>query len=105
MTFRLVGYGEPRSKIQFTSFARMPNLIYRACHATSTVSNTAYIQKAVCEALARDLDLPLQDLLDECPPHRGIRLYDFGTQGLPIDKLQSGGRVRIGPANTNEETR
>lgn len=104
MPFRL---DEFRAKIQFTTFARMPHLIYRACHATDTVSNTVYIQRAVCEALARDLDIPLQDLLDLCPEprSRAKHVWHETDPGLPIHKVQSGGRRRIGPANTIEEVR
>jgi hypothetical protein len=60
-----------RAKVQFVTFARMPSLIYKAAKAQGTVSNTRYIQEAVCEKLARDLDLDLDGLLNELPPPRG----------------------------------
>jgi hypothetical protein len=94
MPFRLT---DERAKIQFLTSARMPNLIYRACVKTGTLSNTAYIQRAVCEALARDLDIPLADLLAELPPHRGnaATLFDGTRRAVH----------RVGPANTVEEVR
>jgi hypothetical protein len=69
MPFRL---DEFRAKIQFITSAEMPNLIFKACQATGTVSNTRYIQEAVCERLARDLDIPVADLLDRLPPPKGM---------------------------------
>lgn len=67
MPFRL---NEHRAKIQFITSAAMPNRIYKACLKTDTVSNTRYIQEAVCAALSRDLDIPLDDLLAELPEPR-----------------------------------
>lgn len=109
MPYRLDSEGFPgRSKIQFTSSAAMPHLIYQACLATGTVSNTVYCQHAVAEALARDLGMPLADLLADLPAPRGPakHLYDpaEGTMrryGIQAD--QSGGQRRIGPANTIED--
>jgi hypothetical protein len=75
MPFRL---NEFTAKVQFTTSARTPNLIYKACLKTGTVSNTAYVQRAVAEALARDLDIDLQELLDELPPNRGASHVLFG---------------------------
>lgn len=69
---------EFRAKIQFITSARMPSLIYKALTPSGHVSNTVYIQHAVCEALSRDLDIPLQELLDELPPARGSALAKFG---------------------------
>lgn len=92
-----------RAKIQFTTAAWMPSRIYQACQATGILSNTVYCQRAVCEALARDLGLDLQALLDDLPAARGpaAHLYD------PADHAQArfGDRVLIGPANTIEEVR
>lgn len=68
MPFRLDDF---RAKIQFITYAAMPSQIFRAAKATGKVSNTQYIQHAVCEALARDLGLDLQDLLDTLPPPKG----------------------------------
>lgn len=104
--------GEFVAKIQFVASAEMPRLIYLACQKTGTPSNTAYLQQAVCEALARDLDLPLDRLLDRLPPRRGpaAHLYDPDQHtmarypvGVHVD--QTGGTFRIGPANTIEEVR
>lgn len=92
MPFRL---NEHRAKIQFVTSAAMPSLIYKAVVATDKVSNTVYIQHAVCEALARDLDLDLQMLLDALPPPRGMSAVPFGGDRRP----------RPGPANTVEEVR
>lgn len=94
MPFRLT---EHRAKIQFVTSARMPHDIYKACLVTGTLSNTAYVQRAVCEALARDLDLPLEELIAALPPARGRSgmLFD-GTRQVVN---------RPGPANTVEEVR
>lgn len=94
MPFRL---NEHRAKIQFVTSARMPSDIYKACLATGIRSNTAYIQRAVCEALARDLDIPLATLLAALPESRGTsdRLFDGTRRAVP----------RTGPANTVEEVR
>lgn len=68
MPYRL---GEGRTKIQFVTASCMPALIYGAAKATDVPSNTRYIQEAVCEKLARDLDIPLENLLSELPPPKG----------------------------------
>jgi hypothetical protein len=104
--FRL---NEWRAKIQFTTSARMPSDIYHACLATGTVSNTVYCQHALVDALARDLDIDRQILLDALPEPRarGKHLFAPGEirNGVSIEKEQSGGVFRIGPANTDEEVR
>ena len=71
-------YGEYRAKIQFTTAAWMPYQIYQACKATGVLSNTRYCQEAVCEKLARDLDLDLEELLLQLPKGRTVntRLWD-----------------------------
>ena len=81
MPFRL---NEFRAKIQFVTSARMPSLVYKAVVATGKPSNTVYIQHAVCEALSRDLGIPLQELLDELPPCRGMSAVPFGPDRKPI---------------------
>lgn len=68
MPFRL---DEFRAKMQFITSARMPHLVYRAAIKTGKPSNTVYIQHVLCEALARDLGLDLDELLDELPPPQG----------------------------------
>lgn len=89
MPFRL---NEHRAKIQFLASARIPSLIYRASVLTGAKSNTVYIQRAICAALARDLDLDEDELLAEQPPSRG-------RQGEFTDH-----RV-TGPGNTIESVR
>lgn len=89
--------GEPphfAAKIQFVCSAATPRLIYLACLATDTISNTAYIQQAVSAALARDLGLDYDDLIAAHPPHRGNAKHRYPR-----------GPNLIGPANTVEEVR
>lgn len=89
MPFRLT---EHRAKIQFLASARLPYLVYKASVATGTPSNTAYIQRALCEKLARDLDLDLAELIDEQPPSRS-RAGELRTHR------------HTGPGNTVESVR
>ena len=93
MPFRL---DEFRAKIQFVTSSQMPHLIYKACLRTNTASNTRYIQEAVCEKLARDLDMPLQDLLDALPPCRtaAAALWDGSRRPVPRPLCVRGSRVR-----------
>ena len=86
---------EFRAKIQFITFAEMPAMIYKAVLARKLVSNTVYIQHAVCEALARDLDIPLENLLAKLPTPRGKAAVPFGENRRPMP----------GPANTVETVR
>lgn len=74
---------EFRAKIQFITSARMPSLIFKAVQATGKQSNTVYLQHAVCEALSRDLGIPVQELLDELPPPRGSAAVPFGGDRKP----------------------
>lgn len=90
--FRL---NEFRAKIQFITSAEFPSLIYKAVLATGKVSNTVYIQHAVAEALARDLNLPLEQILERLPPPRGRSAAVFGPNREPMP----------GPGNTHEEVR
>jgi hypothetical protein len=92
MPFRL---SELSAKIQFITSAQMPSMIYRACLATGTVSNTVYIQRALAEALARDLNIPVEDIMANLPAPRGpaAHLYEHDQP------------VRIGPGNTIETVR
>lgn len=92
LPFRL---NEFRAKVQFITSAEMPSLIYKAVCATGKVSNTVYIQHAVCEALSRDLGIPLERLLDALPPPRGRAATPFerGKPQLP------------GPTSTIHEVR
>lgn len=92
MPFRLTDH---RAKIQFVTSARMPSLIYKAVQAGDKVSNTQYIQHAVCEALARDLGLDLDTLLGELPPPAGPAMVPFGDDRRPRRaKHNSVGAVR-----------
>ena len=68
-----------RHPIRFVASARMPHDIYLACQATGTVSSSVYIQHAVCEALARDLKIPLEELLDALPEPKGNAATLFGA--------------------------
>ena len=56
-----------QAKIHFVTSARMPSLIYKAAKKTGKCSNTVYIQHALCEILARDLDMDEDELLGELP--------------------------------------
>jgi hypothetical protein len=81
-----------RARIDFMTSAAMPSQIYKAAKAKGFFSNTHYIQVALCEALARDLDMPLEELIAALPPHRG---QERGfVQKYP---------ARVGPKNTVEE--
>lgn len=77
---------EFRAVMHFMTFARMPSLVRKAAAKKGMPSNTVYVQHAVCEALARDLGLPLQELLDELPANRthglfgGTRQWKGGVQ-------------------------
>jgi hypothetical protein len=69
-------------------------MVYKACLATGTPSNTVYIQHAVCEALARDLDIPLQRLLDALPSPRSR-----------ANNLFDANRRVVGPASLHEDVK
>jgi hypothetical protein len=115
MPFRLdEKYGEFRAKIQFTTAAWMPYKIYQACLATGILSNTRYCQIAVCEKLARDLDLDLDELVSQLPRARTVANHLFDPGGtLPGVKPRDGQRNRHtrvmigrpGMGNTDEEVR
>ena len=82
MPFRLgEKYGEFRAKIQFTTAAWMPYKIYLACRETGVLSQTAYCQIAVCEKLAKDLDLDLDELVSQLPARRTMSNYLFDPRG------------------------
>ena len=69
--------------------AQMPSLIYKAAMRTGKVSNTVYIQHAVCEALSRDLGIALDDLLATLPEPRSNAKTLFG----PDRRQRPNGRV------------
>lgn len=105
----------PRTKIQFTTGAWMPQMIYRACLITGTSSNTTYAQTAICEKLARDLDVDLDELLSRLPKGRTMSVHLFNPDDPPerqpgghrtyykVNEDSGGGVGNIGPANTVEE--
>lgn len=108
--------GEFRAKIQFTTAAWMPWQIYQACKATGILSNTRYCQLAVCEKLARDLDLDLDELIAKLPKARTSAAHLFDPAGLQPGGLDerthnkklslyesSLGVARYGMGNTIEE--
>lgn len=84
------------ASLMFRAQAEFPWLIYQACLASGTVSNTAYIRNAVAEALARDLGIPLEEITKNFPPlrTRSATLFVHGN-----------GPVRYGQGNTVEEVR
>lgn len=92
MPFRL---NEFRTTIRCVTNVEMPSMIYKACLKTDTISNTRYIQVAICEALARDLDIPLEDLLAKLPESRSNAKTLWGDDRKAVPK-------RTGPANTVE---
>lgn len=89
------------AKIQFATSLEMPRLIFQACLLTDTVSNTAYCQRALAEALARDLDMPIERILAAIPPNRGPAVHLFN----PADGKQVRTRRMVGPGNTVETVR
>jgi hypothetical protein len=112
MPFRLGTEGFPnRAKIQFTTSLSMPHLIYQACKATGTVSNTVYCQHAIANALSRDLGIPVEEILNDLPVPRGPGKHLFDpndglmNRSTNIQYDPTGGRVHIGPANTVEDVR
>lgn len=120
MPFRVNRWDYPdRAKIQFTTSAEMPHLIYQACMRTGVLSNTRYCQLAVVDALVRDLGVSRESLLANLPAPRGpaAHLYDpdgdngghpmdrYDHKTRPVSEDQTGGVLYTGPANTNEEVR
>lgn len=89
------------TKIQFATSREMPSLIYQACLKTGVVSNTAYCQKALAEALARDLGVPVEEIMAKIPRNRSNALHLFN----PAENKLARYPQRIGPGNTVEECR
>lgn len=90
MPFRL---GEGRTKIQVLTSSETPMLIHDACVKYGIPSQNRYVQLAIAEALSRDLDIDLEDLMANLPPTRG-------EVDNPLLRPRG-----IGPANTVEEVR
>jgi hypothetical protein len=105
MTFRIDPAKYPgRCKVQFTTAAWMPYLCYQACLEADVCSNTVYVQRAVCEALSRDLGLDLEELLDQLPePRTRSKELRAHPRDPSVGRLAS--VVMVGPANTVEEVR
>jgi hypothetical protein len=77
--------GPGRSVLSFMTSAEMPHLIYKARQITGHTSNTDYIRKAVCEALARDLGTPVERFTMNLPPsrpktHGGVKQAGFDEE-------------------------
>lgn len=100
MPFRVGEDWPGRAKIQFTTGNWMPAMIYRACLATGVPSNAVYCQRAVSEALARDLGLDLDELIGRLPPARGPSAHLYDPDEATMSRFK---QRRIGPANTVEE--
>lgn len=104
MTFRLDERFGPRAKIQITTHASHPYLIYQACLASGVCSNTVYVQRAICAALARDLGLDYDTLIEQLPtPRTRSRELRAHPRDPSVGILTD--RVLVGPGNTREEVR
>lgn len=67
---------EFRAKVQFVTSARTPSLLHRAAKVRGYPSNTVYIQHVLAEAISKDLDIDLAELLAELPPPRSLAAND-----------------------------
>ena len=77
------------TKIQFCTAYWMPFRVYEACVATDVVSNSRYYQLAVCEKLARDLNLDLDDLIATLPPPRSKAKHLFNPgSARPVEEVK-----------------
>jgi hypothetical protein len=104
--FRLADQGfEYRAKVQFTTSAQMPMMVYEACLKTGCPSNTVYYQHATCAALARDLGLDYDELIAALPPPRGPAAHLYDPTGANHTMSRFWKNPAIGPANTIEEVR
>lgn len=77
-------YDQRLPQICFTTSTRMARDIHEACKTTGTQSQTVYIQRAVCDALARDLHLPLDTLLADLPEPKRRAATLFGGKRARI---------------------
>lgn len=92
-----------RAKVQFTTSAAMPHLIFQAALASGAVSNTVYCQHALAHAIARDLGMDVNDILADLPEPRGPATHLI-DRASPSARL-AGAPIMTGPANTDEEVR
>lgn len=60
------GYWGKR-RLEFAVSDRTPHLARKAATKLGYPSMTTYMQRVVCEALSRDLGIPLEELLAELP--------------------------------------
>jgi hypothetical protein len=60
-----------------------------------------YCQRAVCEALSRDLGIPLDQLLADLPPPRGPANHLFNPSEHTMNRFSTA----IGPTAGDEEVR
>lgn len=80
---------ETTAKVQFVTGHWMPYRVYEACVKTGVVSNSRYYQLAVCEKLARDLGLNLDELIAQLPPPRSKAKHLFSPgPGTPIEEVR-----------------
>lgn len=61
-------------------------MVYRGCQASGILSTTRYCQEAICEKLAKDLGLDLQELLDDLPTSRGMEHLNRARNPLSDDR-------------------
>lgn len=59
-----------KTHVWISTFTGMPALVHRAVEETGSPSMAAYMREAICVALARDLDIPYEDLIAQLPPTR-----------------------------------
>ncbi len=62
---------DQRKRISFLTSVPMPLMIHRAVEVRGYTSNTHYIQMVLAEALAKDLGIPLAEIVDALPERRG----------------------------------
>lgn len=83
--FRL---NEFRAKIQFVTSAETPSLIAKAAAKRDLSSNTEWLQHTIAAALAKELDLDLQQRMERLPPNRATPTILFGdtAKGVRVRK-------------------
>lgn len=103
---------ESKTRIQFITSAEMPYLIYQACLKTGHPSMTVYCQHAIIDALARDLDLPVDEMVAKLPTNRSRNKHlhhpddPNARRRVPVHLDPTGGGVvRLSSANTSESVK